>query len=37
MSEPSYVPVRMNQDQDIIQTDNNTETLVMTKEQNRFS
>ena len=27
----------MNQDQDVIQIDNNMETLAMAKEQNRFS
>ena len=28
--------LRANEDQDVIQIDNNTQTLVMAKEQNRF-
>ena len=35
MGEPSYLSV--NQDQDVIQIDNNMETLTMPKEQDRFS
>ena len=34
---PLTHPLRANQDQDILQIDNNTETLAMAKGQNRFS
>ena len=34
---PLTCPIRVNQDQDVIPIDNNTETLAMAKEQDRFS
>ena len=34
---PLTCPLKVSQDQDIIQTDNNIETLVMAMEQDRFS
>ena len=37
MSESSYLPVRVNQDQYVFQIDSNTEILVTANEQNRFS
>ena len=37
MSEPLTYLLRVNQDQDVIQINNNIENLVMAKEQDRFS
>ena len=34
---PLTQPLRVNDDQDVIQIDNNTQTFAMAKEQNRFS
>ena len=33
---PLTCPLRVNKDQDVIQINNNTQALVMAKEQNRF-
>ena len=33
---PLTQPLRVNKDQDVIQIDNNIQTFVMAKEQNRF-